>query len=202
MAGLFSMTEVVLDLSPFVKMTSAEFERFCLANPEVIAELNPNGEVEIMAPKGFESGIRESLLIAALVTWSQRSGNGGLVLSSSGAVELPNKSVRSPDASWLSARTLAIVKAQTDAGFPRVVPDFVAEIRSSTDRLAKLQAKMEEYRAVGVALGWLLEPGEQRAWVYRPQQPVEEVDLNTHPVLSGDPVLVGFALDTRLFQVF
>lgn len=199
MAGMFSLTEVVLDLSPFVKMTPAEFERFCLANPDVIAELNSEGEVELMSPTGFTSNEYELTLSGELYNW-WKTHEDGEVRNSSVGLTLPNNSVRSPDASWFSKETLEMVPRESLKGFPRVVPDFVAEIRSSSDRLAKLQAKMEEYRSVGVQLGWLLDPEAQTAWVYRPGSAIEEVDLQAQPVLSGEPVLVGFAFDTRLFR--
>ena len=44
-------------------------------------------------------------------------------------------------------------------------------------------------------LGWLLDMERERAYVYRPDEVVQEVD---HPVvLSAAPVLADFALDLR-----
>jgi Uma2 family endonuclease len=42
--------------------------------------------------------------------------------------------------------------------FPSIVPDFVIELRSMADNLTTLQAKMLEYQANGVRLGWLINP--------------------------------------------
>jgi len=44
----------------------------------------------------------------------------------------------------------------TAAEFLRLVPDFVAELMSPSDRLPIARAKMEEWIANGVALGWLI----------------------------------------------
>jgi Uma2 family endonuclease len=81
------------------------------------------------------------------------------------------------------------------AEFIPLAPDFVVELRSEKDRLSKLQEKMEEYRANGVRLGWLLDPQKQRVEIYRPGQDVEI--LADPKTLSGEDVLPGFVLDMR-----
>ncbi len=52
---------------------------------------------------------------------------------------------------------------------------------------------MEEYRANGSELGWLIDPDQRRVYVYRPGADVERLDNPTE--LAGDPVLPGFVLD-------
>ncbi len=46
--------------------------------------------------------------------------------------------------------------------------------------------------ASGAQLGWLIDPIERRAYVYRPGS--EPVVLLEPPILAGDPVLPGFVL--------
>src|SRR5258706_4267203 len=46
--------------------------------------------------------------------------------------------------------------------FLPLCPDFVLELRSPSDGMRALQAKMEEYRENGAALGWLLDPVSKR----------------------------------------
>jgi Uma2 family endonuclease len=55
-----------------------------------------------------------------------------------------------------------------------------------------LQAKLLEFMASGAQLGWLIDPIERRAYVYRPGS--EPVVLLEPPILAGDPVLPGFVL--------
>jgi len=55
-------------------------------------------------------------------------------------------------------------------------PDFVVELRSTTDRLKPLRKKMEEYMENGAQLGWLIDPRKKKVYVYRPGVPVEELD--------------------------
>ena len=83
--------------------------------------------------------------------------------------------------------------------FPPLCPDFVAELHSPWDRLSVLSAKMEEYIDNGARLGWLLDPIEKRATVYRPGKPA--VHLDDPQSIDGEDVLEGFTLDLReIFQ--
>src|SRR5581483_3814065 len=106
---------------------------------------------------------------------------------SSGGFRLPNTAVRSPDAAWmLRSRYEEIPAAQREEFIP-ACPDFVLELRSRTDRLRDVQAKMREYLANGARLGWLLDPTTRTVYVYRPNAPVERLD--NPETVSGDPVL-------------
>lgn len=67
------------------------------------------------------------------------------------------------------------------------------ELRSQSDTLAELQEKMQEWIANGARLGWLLDPIDRRAFVYRPGAPAEELSAPTQ--LAGEPVLPGFVLE-------
>jgi len=61
-------------------------------------------------------------------------------------------------------------------GFIPLCPDFVIELRSPSDSLADLQVKMREYMENGAKLGWLLDTEWKRAYVYRMDEAVQEVD--------------------------
>jgi Uma2 family endonuclease len=54
---------------------------------------------------------------------------------------------------------------------------------------------MEEYIQNGVQLGWLIDPRERQAYIYRPQNQVEHLENPTR--ISGDPVLPGFVLELQ-----
>lgn len=60
-------------------------------------------------------------------------------------------------------------------GVAQIVPDFVIELRSMSDSLTTLQAKMLEYQTNGVLLGWLINPQQQQ--VEDPQLLEEVEDL-------------------------
>jgi Uma2 family endonuclease len=76
--------------------------------------------------------------------------------------------------------------------FPPICPDFVLELLSPTDNLATTQAKMQEYLASGLRLGWLINPQDQQVEIYRPNQVFESRQFPT--ILSGEDVLPGFEL--------
>ena len=76
--------------------------------------------------------------------------------------------------------------------FPPLAPDFVIELMSPSDKLADVQAKMQEYRDNDVQLGWLLNRQAKQVEVYRLGQPTEVLQQPSQ--LRGDPILPGFVL--------
>ena len=69
------------------------------------------------------------------------------------------------------------------------------ELRSKSDSLKTLQAKMEEYIENGAQLGWLIDPIKRRVHVYRPNATVAVLD--NPQTVSGEPLLRGFSLDVQ-----
>ena len=69
------------------------------------------------------------------------------------------------------------------------------ELRSPSDRLPDIEAKMEEYIANGARVGWLLDAFENRAIIYRPEQKPERID--SPGIISGAPILPGFRFDFK-----
>ena len=178
-----------------VIVNDAQFNLLCQENPALRLELTAQKELVILPPTGSKTGWRNSSFNSDLVVWAKQDGTG-LVFDSSTLFTLPNGAKRSPDASWVKReRWEALTDAQQE-GFAPLCPDFVAELRSRTDRLSDLQEKMQEYVDNGARLEWLIDPVEKRVHIYyRPGQPVDVLD---DPVsVSGDPVLSGFVLNVR-----
>ncbi len=181
----------LVDISSItLRITHEEFERLCQDNPELRLELTANGELVTMAPTGYESSKRNGNLTAQTFNWNERTQLGE-VFDSSGGFTLPSGAVRSPDVTWIERSKLEQISS--GVAFPKVVPDFVIELRSMTDSLKTLQDKMLEYRANGVRLGWLINPQQQQVEIYRPEQEVEILQSPT--TLSGEDVLPGFILN-------
>jgi Uma2 family endonuclease len=168
------------------------FFDFCQANDWWRFERTSQGDILVMAPAGGESGYREVRALTQLDIWADADGTGRAFSSSTGFT-LPNGATRAPDAAWVKTSRLAKLAPKQKKKFIPLCPDFVIEVRSPSDRLARLQEKMEEYRENGAALGWLIDPQARKVHVYRPGQRVEVLD---HPKrLSGDPELQGFVLE-------
>ena len=179
-------------MQPAIDMSREQFFEFCQLNRDVRIERNAEGSIAVMAPTGGETGARSVLLVAALYRWAEEDG-AGIAFDSSTGFELPNGAVRSPDAAWVLLRRLARLPAEGKERFPPLCPDFVIELLSPSDSRAALQRKMEEYRANGARLGWLIDPARRQVTIYRadgsPEQRAEPY------VVTGERVLPGFSLD-------
>ena len=177
-----------------LEMTEEQFLKLCSDNGDLRLELTAERELIIMPPAGGTTSWRNSNLNADLVIWSRRDGTG-ITFDSNGGFTLPNGAVRAPDASWiLLSRWETLSVAQQDR-FPPICPDFVIELRSPSDSLAIVQAKMAEYLENGVRLGWLLDLQNRRVYVYRPGE--AEETLEDPETVSGEPVLPAFVLDLK-----
>jgi Uma2 family endonuclease len=183
---------MVVHLRPKTDMTEAEFFRFCQINRDLRVERTAAGELIIMPPTGGETSSGNAAITARLYLWAERDGTG-VVFDSSGGFRLPNSAVRSPDASWVLKSRLAEIPRAKRKKFPPLCPDFIIELRSETDGLAQVQAKMREYKENGARLGFLIDPKTRRVHVYRPGRRAEI--LHDPKTVSGEPVLPGFALD-------
>ncbi|MCO6455312.1 MAG: Uma2 family endonuclease [Pirellulaceae bacterium] len=154
-------------------------------------ERTPAGDLIIMPPTGGMTGRRNLALTTQLGVWCERDGTG-VAFDSSTGFRLPRGGERSPDASWVRTERWNALTPQQQEAFPPLAPDFVAELRSPTDRLADLQEKLREYIASGVRLGWLIDPQSRMVWIYRPGREVEE--FSNPMVISAAPELPGFEL--------
>jgi Uma2 family endonuclease len=187
------MTAISLNLEPLTKhLTHEQFYELCMVNQDVAMERSPEGKLIIMPPIGGESGISEASYIADLVNWNRQTQRGK-VFSSSTVFKLPGGGDRSPDAAWVSLEHWNILTPEQCQKFPPLCPNFVIELRSATDRLRPLQAKMQEYLKSGLKLGWLINPQDQTVEIYRAKQAVEILPLPT--TLSGEDILPGFMLE-------
>lgn len=194
MVTTVAMAPMVLHELPELKMSDGQFFKFCQDNPTWHIERNSTGEIQVMPPTGAETGGYNFDLITQLGIWTRKDGRGKGFDSSAGFT-LPNQAVRSPDAAWILKERWEALPVSDRQGFAPICPDFVLELRSQTDLLKTLQAKMEEYRANGARLGWLIDPIEQTVYTYQPGRNVEM--LKAPDKLLGDPVLPGFELDLR-----
>ena len=161
--------------------------------PDLQIEREANGIISVMSPLKKGSGKRENRLNFLLNLWNESQGKGQ-VFGPNGTYDLPDGAIKMPDVSWLSPERQA-EEPDDEESFIQVVPDFVVEIRSKTDRLAKLQQKMtNNWLANGVKLAWLIDPYKEQVFVYRQGKEVECVK-GFEQKLSGEEVLPGFELN-------
>ncbi|MCX6046343.1 MAG: Uma2 family endonuclease [Chloroflexi bacterium] len=189
---LRDMMPMSIDLRPLPMMTDEEFFLFCQANRDLRIERTASGEIIMMAPVGGETGRRNANLVTDLTIWA-RANKQGVVFDSSTGFDLPSGAMRSPDAAWVRRDRLAQLTADQKRKFLPLCPDFIIELRSSSDVLRTAQDKMGEWIANGVQLGWLIDPTERNVYIYRPDYAVEQ--LQNQMTISGEPVLPGFVLE-------
>jgi len=188
------MTAITLQIPKSLKFTDDKFVEMVAANRDLRLELSSQGELSIMSPTGGETGNRNFEMCLDLGYWNRQNGLGKAFDSSTG-FKLPNGATRSPDVSWIKIERWNALTPEQRKRFLPLCPDFVIELVSESDDLADTQAKMREYIANGLRLGWLINPKSQQVEIYRQNQEMEVLQSPTS--LSGEDVLPGFILDLQ-----
>lgn len=182
----------------FDRLSDDEFFRFCQENKDWKIERNHKCEILIMEPTGAEGGMYEASVITELGIWNKASG-AGKVFSSNAGFTLSDGSMFSPDASWVSNEKWESVSASEKQKFAALCPEFVVEIRSRTDRIDDLKVKMNRWVLNGAQLAWLIDPYEEKAYIYAPGA-AEKVVVSFDAELSADPLLPGFVLSLKALR--
>jgi Uma2 family endonuclease len=172
-------------------MTDDELFEFCAKNEILRVERDSNGELILMSPSGLEGDDANVEIITELRIWARKDSRGKSFGDNAGFT-LPDGSMRSPDGAWLSLERWNTLAPQERVRFGHVVPEFVIELRSESDRLAELQKKMSTWIANGVELAWLIDPKRKVVEIYRAGDAVE-VHQNPTSVQGTGPVR-GFEL--------
>lgn len=171
-------------------VTPEQFLSLCIDNPDLRMELKEDGHLVVMAPTGGESGERNGNLFARVWNWNDQTKLGRIFDSSTGYdFTALGGGKPSPDVSWIEKSRLESVNIKS---FIPVVPDFVIELRSESDRLSAIQAKMSLYQRLGVKLGILVNPQDKNVEVYRPGQ--EPQVLESPVSINCQDVMPGFML--------
>jgi Uma2 family endonuclease len=188
----FALAEMPLPLRfrPDKPMTDDELMHFCAANELLRVERDASGEIHLKPLAGCQTSRRNIAIISALGRWAMRDGRGE-ALANAGFV-LPDGSMFGAYAAWvLNERWKCLIDQDKDE-FAPLCPDFVIELRSPSDNLADLEAKMELWIANGAQVAWLIDPERQVVVVYRPG---DQPEVHHHPSsVQGSGVIAGFEL--------
>jgi Uma2 family endonuclease len=192
------MNNIVLDTSAFGQLTDEQFFDFCQQNRDLRIERTANGEIIIMTPTGGITGNRNNEILFHLNLWNKKH-QSGYVFDSSTGFTLPDTSMRSPDASWISKERWESLTPEEQEKFPPLCPDFVIELRSKHDNLAELQSKMKDWISNGCQLAWLIDPENQQVFIYK-QEGLAKIISGFDNTLSGENILQGFSFDLKSLQ--
>jgi Uma2 family endonuclease len=186
---LTSSATLVLD--PEDRLDDDQYFAFCVANPDLNVERTAQGEIVIVPPAGGESDCRNVEAIMWLAQWA-RKDKRGRTFGATVQFLLPDGSGLSPDAAWVSRDRIGTLSRKDLRQFPRVVPEFVIEVMSPSDRLSPAQRKMRVWAANGVELGWLIDADHRRVFVYRGDaEPRVITDADS---IAGEGPVEGFVL--------
>lgn len=98
--------------------------------------------------------------------------------------------VRSPDAAFV--RRERIPAGGFGEGWVRLAPDFAVEVLSPDETATETDEKLEDYRAAGTALLWVVHPGRRRVTVHAAHAPTRWV--HSGDTLDGGDVIPGFTI--------
>jgi Uma2 family endonuclease len=171
-------------------ITSEQFDRLCIDNPDLRLEMTKDGKLIVIPPTFGESGKRNSSLNLQVGMWNEQTELGEVFDSSTGYnFTALGGGKLSPDVSWIAKLRLVGVSLKQ---FIPIAPDFIIELRSTTDSLSDVREKMLEYQRLGVKLGLLINPQEREVEIYRQGKEVEIISSPT--AIDCNDVMPGFSL--------
>lgn len=179
-----------LEYAPLENMSDEEFFRFCEQNKHIPIERDENHQILFMPPVSSDFSEKNNTLNGYLFIWNLKSKSGRTYDSSAGFY-LPDTSMRSPDAAWISHKRWDALTEDQRKGFAYITPDFVVELASPLDSIVQLKLKMEKWRDNGVRLGWLIDAKTETVFIYRIDGTISKVE-GFDNTLSGEEVLPGF----------
>ncbi len=172
-------------------LSDEEFENLCERTEFVQLERTKEGTIQVNVPAGGTTGEGNSEIITQLRScWKQH--RSGRVYDSNTGFFLPDGSMLSPDAAYLTPEQLVGLSQGELARFLRRAPAFIVELRSPSDRLSPALEKMDNWMANGVQVGWLVDPAERNVHIYEQGAPPR---IESSPSIIGTGPIEGFILD-------
>jgi Uma2 family endonuclease len=173
------------------KMTDEELDLFSRENKPYKFEKNPDGSLVVSEPTHSLTSQQNNEILYQLTKWNKETRLGRCFDSNAGFY-LPDKSLKSPDAGWISNARYESMSASDREGFFNLCPDFIVELKSNSDAIKTLKLKMELWMRNGCRLGWLIDPDTRTVFVYEGGK--QNVHQGFENPISGDPVVPGFKL--------
>jgi Uma2 family endonuclease len=186
------MEEFIVKIPEQYPMTDDELFALCIANKELRIERNELGQLIIMSPTGGITGNLNFRLTTIFGKWVDENSTLGYGFDSASGFRLRDKSMRSPDVAWIKKDRWESLPIEDREKFPSICPDFVIELRSKSDSLSQLKSKMNSWIKNGVQLAWLIDPTEEKVFVYTQSETIEIIGFDKS--IMGGTLLPGFEL--------
>ncbi len=142
-------------------ISDTDLERFSRENPGWQVERDGTGSL-VMSPTFAAGGAKNAQLTWQLVDFARR--HGGIAFDSNAGFTLPDGSVFSPDGSWIREDRWAAESDARRESYTAIVPDVWIELRSKSDNVLRLQAKLKIVRSFGAEYVLLIDPYERTSW--------------------------------------
>lgn len=172
-------------------LTDAELEAVRAASEFFWFERTRDGEILMRPPAGCLTASGNSEITFQLHSWWKTHRQGSVFGPSCGFF-LADGSMMNPNAGYVLPDKLKGLTKDDLKGFPRLCPDFVVELLSVPDSVAKTEQKMERWIENGATLGWLIDPHTKKVYVYAPGK---EVIVESGNSVTGQGPVEGFTLD-------
>ena len=182
-------------LRPERPMTDEQIMRFCADNETLRIEREADGELILISPAGSGTSYRNLDLTRQLGNFAAETGCG-IAFDSSGGFSLPDGSMRNPDAALISWPRWNQLSRTDQERFAPICPEFIVELRSPSDALPELQAKMRLWIANGAELAWLIDPTRKAVEIYRTGREAELLAGGSS--VEGEGPVAGFVLELRV----
>ena len=137
-------------------------------------QFSAQGELIVTAPSRPLSNRDETVINADLEMYNRQ--NPGMCFSQTVAFRLPSNAQYMPDAAWITQERFDNLTEFELRNTINGAPDFVVEVRSRSDRLTPLLAKMAEWMEGGARLGWMLDSIDRRVYIFRSGREMEILD--------------------------
>ena len=178
------------------------FEEFAERNCAMAEyEISSTGHLMIREPTSNPGSVYEIELAGDVLFWSRQ--NGGVAFGPTSRFILPDGSHFGPDAAWIPEERRREIMLPENRPFPRIIPDFIAEIKSPSNSRAELVNKIDLFLAHGTKLAWYVDADTRTVIKFRPgQEP--EILQDPEYIDGDDDVLPGFrfAVRARIFDLF
>ena len=157
--------------------------------PDVKAEL-VRGELRVTPPAGGPHLCVATNIVVLLSAYLKGRGLGRAFGDGGGyeLVQLP-RTVRAPDASFV--RSDRLPKEGIGRGFLQLAPDLAVEVLSPSESASELEEKLDDYRASGTPLIWVVDPVRRTVMIVACDSPLRW--LHEADTLDGGEVVPGFS---------
>ena len=173
------------------KITATEFLEMDLGDGQ--HELF-RGEIIDVPPAGPKHGSVTLRTGVIFHNFGERTGHGH-AMGNDTIVVIDEFNVRGADVQYFSEARWP--KAQVGDAPPPVPPDLAVEVRSPSDRLGDVLAKVADYLRAGVAIVLVLQPKPRTVTIYRDD--ADAVVLKESEALENLPELPGFRCEVAEF---